>query len=126
MSDPTDASTWGMVGAALAAAASGAIGWFSGRRRREAVETADVAEHGVRAAEASAQTGVVTMLLQRVEALEARCRSMEHEIDAESRLRRQAEEHIAILQRALLAAGVPVPELPMFEGREPKVGEASA
>ena len=120
MSEPTtDASTWGVIGAALAAAASGALGWLGGRRRRAAAENAEVAEQGVRAVEATAQSGVVTLLLARVEALETRVRAMQLEIDAERRIRMQAEVHIAVLQRALFAAGVAVPDLPVFAAREP-------
>lgn len=122
MSEPTtDASTWGVIGAALAAAISGALGWLGGRRRRAAAENAEVAEQGVRAVEATAQSGVVSLLLARVEALEARVRALQHEQDAERRMRMQAEEHIAVLQRALIGAGLTLPEMPVFGGREPMV-----
>lgn len=72
-------------GAALLALVNGVIKWLSGASARERAKNTD-------------------LISQRTKAIEERDKA-EAELDEETRRRREAEEHVAILKRQLLLAG---------------------
>lgn len=72
-------------GAALLALVNGLIKWLSGASARERAKNTD-------------------LISQRTKAIEERDKA-EMELDVETRKRREAEEHVAILKRQLLLNG---------------------
>jgi uncharacterized protein HemX len=110
MSGPiVDATMLGTIGAGLAALATGAAGWFAGRRTRNAAEDAEVAEHGVATAAARGDIEVIRRLTERVTAAEDEIRKLHHELAAERRHRWHVENHMQTLDRALRDAGIQPP-----------------
>lgn len=73
-------------GAALLALVNGLMKWLSGASARERAKNTD-------------------LLSQRTKAIEDRDKA-EADLDIETRKRREAEEHVAILKRQLLLAGL--------------------
>lgn len=120
MSGPVvDATMLGTLGAGLAALITGAAGWFAGRRKRNAAEDAEVAEHGVAAAAARGDIEVIRRLTERVTAAEDEIRKLHHELAAERRHRWHVENHMQTLDRALRDAGIQPPAYVAFTAGGP-------
>lgn len=115
MIQPTqDPNLWGGIGAILAAAGTGAGGWLMGRRKNKAAEGAEIAQHSAVAAEANADGEIYRRLLDRVVSLEKDVQRFNQELDAERRLRRHLENHVGLLERMMIAAGMTPPALNPF------------
>lgn len=112
MSDPATAGgVWYVVGGAIAAAASGAIGWKASSARR----TQETAEAVAAAVVADANGQVYTRLLERLTAAEEDIRQMRHELAAVRRQFRHAEDHISMMQRTMRDAGLDPPDYIVLE-----------
>lgn len=107
-----DPSTVYGVFSTLGALGAGALYWFERRKTRNAADQAQIAQHGAARAESEAEAGIYVRLLQRVTALEADVLRLNQEIDAERRLRRQVENHVAQLEAVMRRAGIEPPPFP--------------
>jgi len=87
----------GSGGAALLALINGLIKWLSGAAGRERIRNTTLAEQ--RATAIKERNDAVADRDEKVDKAEA-------ERDAADKLRRQAEEHVAKLQRQLILAGI--------------------
>ena len=117
MSDPTqEPSHWQTIGAAIGIALSAIAGFFSGRHRRPAAEAAEVASFTADAVKSRAESELYQQLIDRMETLEVAHRKLEHELDAERRLRRSLEDHVGLLERLMRAADLNPPVFQAFQG----------
>lgn len=88
--------TWGVVGAGIVAALTGALSWIAGRGRRQAEDAGHRAE-----------TDIIDKLREEVARLSARVTALE---DSESKLRHEASQlrsRVWDLEGQLRAAGLP-------------------
>ena len=109
---PPDLSTVYGVLSTLGAVAAGALYYFERRKTRDAADQAQIAQHAALRAESEAEASIYLRLLQRVTALEQDVLRLNQEIDAERRLRRQVEDHVARLIAHMRQGGIEPPPFP--------------
>lgn len=96
---------WGVVGAAVMATVTGALGWISGRGKRRVAD-----------AESGANVELLQGLVTRVQSLETSLAGMSDKLDAEAGLRMQAQEEahrlrlrVMTLETAMRQIGAVIP-----------------
>ncbi len=117
MSDPTqEPSHWQAVGSLLGMLVTGFIAYVSGRYRRPAAAAAELAGLAADEIKSRAESVLYQQLIDRMESLEEAHRKLEHELDAERRLRRGLEDHVGLLETLMRAAGLNPPAFHVFNG----------
>lgn len=114
MSEP-ELSVWQVIGAGVAAAVTGALGWAGGRKTRAAAQAAEVAELGVGQAHSRAEADLYTLLTTRLAKLEGDVLRLNTELDAERTLRRAVENHVSTLERLMRLSGLNPPAFGISE-----------
>lgn len=112
------------IGAGAAALFMGALGWFGGRRKRGAVDAADIAVENADKAVADAQGALYTRLKERLDLLEAEVTRVRAELDVERRHGRKLENYVWTLRGLMREAGMTPPPFEELElpGKDGLVG----
>lgn len=105
--------TWTAVGQALVSLIVGAglmAGWWSRRATRDARSQAEAAQSGAARVVADAESAVYRLLVERMQALEDKVKTLSSELDASRERERSLEQHIFRLENLMRRAGMDVPE----------------
>lgn len=103
---------WAMVGTAAGMALTGALGWFTGKGKREVSASADSAEiSGYRADQAAsdAQTAQIKLLIDRVGALETKYSALWDELQKEKAAGSRLRDRVRQLESILRSNNITIP-----------------
>lgn len=111
MTEPTDPTLLQLVGVGLLNVIVGAGTWFAARRKNNAAESAEVARLEVDRVGANAETDVIQLLRDELQATRKEVSSIRAALDDERKRRWKVEEHVMTLERIMRSAGLNPPAL---------------
>lgn len=103
---------WAMVGTALGMMATGALGWFTGKGKRDVSASADSAEiSGYKADQATtdAAAAQINLLVARVNALETKYSALWDELQTEKAAGSRLRDRVRQLEGILRASNITIP-----------------
>ena len=103
---------WAMVGTAAGMALTGALGWFTGKGKRDVSASADSAEissYKADQAASDAQTSQIKLLIDRVGALESKYSALWDELQTEKRAGSRLRDRVRQLEGILRANNITIP-----------------
>lgn len=103
---------WAMVGTALGMMATGALGWFTGKGKRDVSASADSAEiSGYKADQATtdAAAAQINLLVNRVNALETKYSALWDELQTEKAAGSRLRDRVRQLEGILRASNIAIP-----------------
>ena len=106
---------WAMVGTAAGMALSGAIGWFTGKGKRDvsaAQDNAQISDYRADQATTDAAAAQINLLVNRVSALETKYSALWDELQAEKVAGSRLRDRVRQLEGILRANNITIPPEP--------------